>query len=300
MKEYFIHNGQKEVGPFNLENLKLQPLKKETSIWFEGLENWTTVGEVDELKSFIKIIPPPLNKTNASSQKPLQIPILQPNSIEQNIIEPRNKKLSISFLFILAIILIGGIIGWLIYQNKNLEQITLVQEIEKRKQDSVINDVTIGIAKKKEEEIQKVNQILIDDQQKKTEKDSINAIISENNMGYRNNWSRYIAVTSNKFSSSDWGGITDLAVIVYNKTDKKIDEIQVEVDYIKSNGGVFKTEFVSVMNVGPSSSKLVSAPSSERGTSIQMRIQSISAKSFNFCYPSGKRGNRNIDPYFCN
>jgi len=50
MKQYFIHNGQNEEGPFDLEQLKLQPLKKETPIWYEGLDKWTTAGEIEEIK----------------------------------------------------------------------------------------------------------------------------------------------------------------------------------------------------------------------------------------------------------
>ena len=48
MRQYFLHNGNQEQGPFDLESLKLQELKKDTPIWYDGLENWTTAGEIED------------------------------------------------------------------------------------------------------------------------------------------------------------------------------------------------------------------------------------------------------------
>ena len=65
MRKYFVHDGQKEKGPFTLEELSTEHITAETPVWYEGLESWTMAGSVNELKShFInKITPPPLPKT---------------------------------------------------------------------------------------------------------------------------------------------------------------------------------------------------------------------------------------------
>ena len=62
MRKYFVHDGQTEVGPLQFEELSFQKLTKETPIWYEGLEKWTTAAEVEELKYLFtpKLIPPPL------------------------------------------------------------------------------------------------------------------------------------------------------------------------------------------------------------------------------------------------
>ena len=63
MREYYIHDGQLEKGPFDFEQLKKQPIGRQTPVWYEGLENWAMAGNVDELKGLIgKITPPPLPK----------------------------------------------------------------------------------------------------------------------------------------------------------------------------------------------------------------------------------------------
>lgn len=68
MRNYFIHNGQNELGPLNLEELKQQNLKPETPIWYEELESWTTANSIEELKTIFSIkTPPPLTEKNIST-----------------------------------------------------------------------------------------------------------------------------------------------------------------------------------------------------------------------------------------
>ena len=64
MTQYFIHDGQKEKGPFDLEQLKAQSLTKDTPIWYEGLEQWTTAGNVEQLKELFssRTTPPTLQE----------------------------------------------------------------------------------------------------------------------------------------------------------------------------------------------------------------------------------------------
>ena len=48
MRQYFFHNGQNQEGPLELVQLNSHNLKKDTPIWYEGLENWTTAGEIED------------------------------------------------------------------------------------------------------------------------------------------------------------------------------------------------------------------------------------------------------------
>ena len=60
MRKYFIHNGETENGPFDIEQLKSMQIKSETPIWYEGLQNWTIAGNVEELNSiFMSASTPP-------------------------------------------------------------------------------------------------------------------------------------------------------------------------------------------------------------------------------------------------
>ena len=50
MMYYFIKDGDDESGPFSLKQLKSKSIQKNTSVWFAGLQEWTTASQVYELK----------------------------------------------------------------------------------------------------------------------------------------------------------------------------------------------------------------------------------------------------------
>ena len=70
MKKYFLHNGTESSGPFDLEELKAKRITKTSPVWFEGMENWKTAGEIPELKTIFVLVPPPFPDVLAVSQKP--------------------------------------------------------------------------------------------------------------------------------------------------------------------------------------------------------------------------------------
>ena len=50
MTHYFLKDGKTEIGPLTIEQLKSTLIDKNTPVWFAGLEEWTTVEQVYELK----------------------------------------------------------------------------------------------------------------------------------------------------------------------------------------------------------------------------------------------------------
>jgi hypothetical protein len=55
MKKYFLHNGTTHEGPFDIEELKVKEITNDTSVWFDGLDDWTTADKVEELKGLVKL-----------------------------------------------------------------------------------------------------------------------------------------------------------------------------------------------------------------------------------------------------
>ena len=47
---FYIQNGIEQIGPLTFDELKLRNLDINTPIWFEGLNDWTTIGKIDDLK----------------------------------------------------------------------------------------------------------------------------------------------------------------------------------------------------------------------------------------------------------
>ncbi len=54
---YFLKEGVEEIGPLTLDQLKCSTVRKDTPVWFAGLEEWTTAEDIYELKELFKITP---------------------------------------------------------------------------------------------------------------------------------------------------------------------------------------------------------------------------------------------------
>lgn len=252
MKKYFIHNGNKQSGPFDIEEIKSQSLDRNTQYWCEGMDDWKPITEL------IPVIPPPL--------KTPQTPPKQNVWIDQDL---KNKK---SILYVIIGIVAIAILVWIISSiNENSNK---VKEIE--------------YEKNSEEFENKIN-----DENKLANEKALTA----KNMNYRNNWESFISSHNSEYLYSEIGGISSLNVNVENNTDYILDEVSIIVNYIKKNGGTYKTEEVIIYNVPAHSIKSQAAPDSERGTSVSTEISSIISKKMHFCYPLNN-GNPK-DPYFC-
>jgi len=108
MKQYFIHNGKNQEGPFSFEELKKKGITSKTNIWFEGISAWTEAQYIDELKSVFISSPPPFEKPNVfsstidSTKKILDKDLV--NEIESTIKTKEGKKVFKWGVIILAII----------------------------------------------------------------------------------------------------------------------------------------------------------------------------------------------------
>lgn len=281
MRKYFIHNVETENGPFDIEQLKTMQIKSETPIWYEGLQNWTIAGNVDELKSIIVSSSTPPKFENFSQQNAnINPPIYSKTNFanNQNVIPKKNKTLrnvligvGLLVLTLILIDLFGGSANSEPTYNENEE--------------------FIGVDS---------SAVAVDE-----EKDRINEQLTIKKRNYRNNFEKYIRVSTNQYTYNELGGISNLDVIVTNDTDYVLDEVNVNVDYIKDNGDIFKSEIVTLNNIPAHQNKSASAPESNRGTSVEVRMDGITSKKMHFCFYAtngigtySEPENPN-DPYFC-
>ncbi len=59
-KKYYIYDdGEGQKGPFTIEELKRLDVKRDTPVWFEGLDDWKLMGDIEELGDLFKVKPPP-------------------------------------------------------------------------------------------------------------------------------------------------------------------------------------------------------------------------------------------------
>jgi hypothetical protein len=250
MSQYYLHDGQAQRGPYTLEELRSESVTVETLIWYDGITDWTKASDVDSLKELFRKGPPPLPITVQESTAAV-VPV---------------KKKSLLPYIIAGVVLVVLIIGYLMYQNSKHEA-------------EIINVQTALDQKNKEAEDQRLLQ-----QQKENELKAANDALEARQMQYRNGWSRYVTLTGSKYMTSGIGGISDLDLTVSNRTEYPLDNVEVEVDYIKTSGGIYKTEKVVYDIIPAGTQKTLRAPNSSRGTSVNIRIQKVKATAFHFCY----------------
>lgn len=109
MKKYYLHNGTEEEGPFSMEELSDQKLKKSTEIWYEGLEDWTTVGEVDELKDLVKVTPPPLKRKQTPPVLNEKVPVLEVGNVPVQKQKKRKKSIFLKLILACLVFFIGAV-----------------------------------------------------------------------------------------------------------------------------------------------------------------------------------------------
>ena len=260
MKRYYLHDGSTQSGPFTFEQLKTKKLSKKTPVWYEGLTEWTPAEKVAELLDLISI-PPPF--VSASGLMPPPLPNVKTEPAKP---ETDKKKL------ILYLMVAAGAIGLFVMlftmifnrANKNIDSGIVVGY------DSVD---TAAENRRKLEELWKKNVTI------------------------RNNWRKYIKVTNSDYSSSIFGGISDLSVIVTNGTDYPVNKVVAVVTYYKASGSVWKTILVPVLNIPPNSKRSVAVQDVGRSTKVKVWAKSVLSKNMYFYYAAGYKSDTPGDPY---
>lgn len=77
-KQYYLAENGKQAGPFSLQELKEKNLKRESLIWYDGLEKWKKAESMEELKELF-VQPPPI----AEQEEDVNIPPI-PSEINNN------------------------------------------------------------------------------------------------------------------------------------------------------------------------------------------------------------------------
>lgn len=68
-KKYFLGFSDHWVGPYTINELRSLPLSKTNKIWTVGLEEWSDIENVEELRGLIKLIPPPLTSYDEKQRR---------------------------------------------------------------------------------------------------------------------------------------------------------------------------------------------------------------------------------------
>jgi hypothetical protein len=118
MKKYFLHDGSQQAGPFDIEELKSKNLNRETPIWYEGLEEWTAISKIAELKEIIISTPPPFT-AKLASPPPVEKPVAQQKVFVN---KPKQSRSTARRLLIIGGLIVLALIGLFIYNQIQHQQ----------------------------------------------------------------------------------------------------------------------------------------------------------------------------------
>ncbi|HYE55127.1 MAG TPA: hypothetical protein VD996_09800, partial [Chitinophagaceae bacterium] len=96
------------------------------------------------------------------------------------------------------------------------------------------------------------------------------------------NLEKYVAVSSNDYQVGPFGGISKLALTVKNSSEYDLNLVVVQVEYLKVNKEVFKTENLYFRDVAANSSLTLDAPRSTRGNKVNYKVTLINSKDHLF------------------
>lgn len=278
MKKFYLHGDSGQQGPFDLEELKSKNIIKTTPIWYDGLTEWTTAENVEELKDLFSITPPPFSGTQpkVTNTPP---PFAETNTSEYMAEFPEKTK-SKKWIYWTIGVAVIALIAFLIFQNKSTKEKAEVVTQQTEATQSKVDELQKQLKEKNDQDKQAAEAAT----KKEEENQRKVAELETKKKNLRNNWSSFITATRNQYTYREIGGIYDLKITVMNNTEYELNEVVVNVDIIKANGGILKTEQLTFNNISPRSSKIVSCPDSDRGKSVNYHFEKIYSKELELCY----------------
>lgn len=283
MRSYYISNGSVQEGPYAIYELKEKKISSTTYVWFEGMESWETASQVPEIAELLVTVqtPPPLPFTTArqavgpppvagnrerrvyKEEQDLQsqkLPGLSGNG------KSSTKKVILSTVAGVALLVIGYI--W--YMNNVYYPETLARSVA------------------------------WEQNRKRMEQEELERKAEERRKHIRNNFHDFIVPQHSSYTYYEIGGIENLSVTLHNFAEYRLDKVVVTVEYIKTNGGIFKTEDLVFTGIKAKSENTLKAPNSSRGTKVNCYVSYIYADRLNMEYNAytGSAKRQSVDDPF--
>jgi hypothetical protein len=262
MKYYIFFNNQR-LGPYSINEINSLKLPDTTPVWSNGMAEWSTIAALHLEDSTEK------KKINNDSISNYQTPSNNPREdFPSN--KPKNSTPLIRTIIISSIVLLSflGVLYYLYHSQNSTSTIPV---------DS--------LAYNSESDQPQTSELSEKPNQSANPRPTTNNLPQDETIVYRENWPSYITSSNNEYLYSDLGGISSLEISLNNNTPYMLDEVIVSVDYVKTNGGVFKTETLYFNNVKPNSISYLPAPNSPRGTSVNHYILGVQSTEMKLHFP---------------
>lgn len=237
MTKYYFHDGEKELGGFSKEELKKYSIKKDTPIWFEALDEWTTADKIEDLLDIIEKKPPALSKKTSKQ-------LNNNGNLTSLILIKKNRfylAATIGLLFVF-IIIYGLKENPLNIKNQVAKKAIKTENNKNNKSlnDSTVVNQSIPIAPKKTADEIKQDLLKIE------QKSPLNYISIE--ASERPNKVRTRHGTFFRSSKYEIDGVLVEGYILNNATLAVFKDIEYRIDYVSATGTVISSERFTIYN----------------------------------------------------
>ncbi len=89
---------------------------------------------------------------------------------------------------------------------------------------------------------------------------------------------KMVKVTSNQFKKKTFGGVKNLELTVSNDSPYDLDNVHVEISYMKSNDKKLKNETIVFSNIRAHTKSAMDIPDNNRGSKVDFKIATINSK----------------------
>lgn len=94
----------------------------------------------------------------------------------------------------------------------------------------------------------------------------------------RNAWDELVSVSANDYKRVAFGGIRNLQLTVTNSSKYPIENVTVQLEYIKPSEETLRTENVHFRSIGANETSTIRIPDTNRGIRVNYRIVSVSSR----------------------
>ena len=121
MKKFYIFINEEQIGPFSIDELKHHIISKDTKVWYEGLGDWKNAFEIEELKSILISIPPPVSSFTSKPPTPKFVKVTETQINDNENIDSKilGLKKYIIYRIVGGIIIILGLVYFINMQTEN-------------------------------------------------------------------------------------------------------------------------------------------------------------------------------------
>lgn len=305
MKKYVLLRANKESGPFEKDELIAHGLIAADLVWIEGESTaWRFPAEIDELKEHVShtlpqqestphspaiyVSLPPRNSRRTADYSQEQYPVekqepvletnyirssddlneelgalQEPRSIWSRKILPHTNALNIAAVFI-------GILFSAVFLKKLVDGL-VENQFGPDSTATTIQASLVPVDKVAGKEFQNALVTLVEP---KVEKKVLPRPAKPKNI------KKQIRVTANEYSTGLFGGINGLELTVANSSPHFVNQVEVEVSYLKPNGEVLHTESFPVKSLRPNSKQTISIPDSKRGKKVTYKVINVYSKQY--------------------